>query len=66
MRVSSRLDLDKAGHFVRSDLGPNCLQRLSVEDLSRQRVNIKHSINNFLTVKMAYIIHIYIINELPH
>ena len=25
--------------FVRPDLGPNCLQRLSADDTSRQRVN---------------------------
>ena len=25
-------------NFVRGDLGPNCLQRLSVDDTSRQRV----------------------------
>ena len=27
--MSSRLDPDQAGHFVRPDLGPNCVQRLS-------------------------------------
>ena len=27
--VTSSLDLDQAWHFVRPDLGPNCLQRLS-------------------------------------
>ena len=26
--------------FVVSDLGPNCLQRLSAEDISRQRVDV--------------------------
>ena len=26
-------------NFVRPDLGPNCLHRLSVDDTSRQRVN---------------------------
>ena len=26
-------------HFVESDLNPNCLQRLSADDTSRQRVN---------------------------
>ena len=30
------LDPDQAGHFVRPDLGPNCLQRLSADDTSRQ------------------------------
>ena len=28
-RVSNSLDQDQARHFVRPDLGPNCLQRLS-------------------------------------
>ena len=36
IRVSNRLDLD---HFVRPDLGPNCLHKLSADDTSRQRVN---------------------------
>ena len=30
-RVSNSLDPDQAQHFVRPDLGPNCLQRLSAE-----------------------------------
>ena len=29
--MSSSLDPDKAWHFVRPDLGPNCLQRLSAQ-----------------------------------
>ena len=36
--VSNSLDLDQAWHFVRPGLGPNCLQRLSADDTSRQRV----------------------------
>ena len=36
--VSNRLDPDQARHFVRTDLGPNCLQRLSADDTRRQRV----------------------------
>ena len=27
IRVSNSLDLDQAQHFVKPDLGPNCLQR---------------------------------------
>ena len=38
-RVSNSLDPDRARHFVRSDLGPNCLQMLSADDTRRQRVN---------------------------
>ena len=33
--VSNCLDPDQAGHFVRPDLGPNCLQSLSADDKSR-------------------------------
>ena len=39
--MSTSLDLDQARHFVGPDLGPNCLQRLSADDTSRQRVNDK-------------------------
>ena len=39
IRVPNILDPDQARHFVRLDLGPNCLQRLSADDTSRQRVN---------------------------
>ena len=39
IRVSNSLDPDQARHFVGPDLGPNCLQRLSADDTSRQRVN---------------------------
>ena len=34
IRVSISLDPDQTRPFVRSDLGPNCLQRLSVDDKS--------------------------------
>ena len=40
--VSNSLDQDQTGHFVGPDLGPNCLQRLSADDNSRQRVNFFH------------------------
>ena len=30
--MSNSLDLDQAGHFVRPDQDPNCLQRLSAAD----------------------------------
>ena len=39
IRVSNSLDPDQARHFVGPDLGPNCLQRLTADDTSRQRVN---------------------------
>ena len=38
IRVSNSLDPDQARHFVWPDLVPNCLQRLSTEDTSRQGV----------------------------
>ena len=38
IRASNRLDPDQARHFVGPDLGPICLQRLSADDTSRQRV----------------------------
>ena len=39
IRVSNSLDLDQTRHLVGPDLCPNCLQRLSVDGTSRQRVN---------------------------
>ena len=39
IRMSNKLDPDQARHFVGSDLDPNCLQRLSADNTSRQRVN---------------------------
>ena len=37
--MPNSLDPDQARHFVWPDLGPNCLQRLSADERSRQRVN---------------------------
>ena len=41
IRVSNSLDplADQARHFVGPDLDPNCLEKLSAGDISRQRVN---------------------------
>ena len=36
-RVLNSLDPDKDRHFVGPDLGPNCWQRLSVDDKSRSK-----------------------------
>ena len=36
IRVSNRLDPDQARHFVGPDLGPNCLQRLSADNKSKE------------------------------
>ena len=38
IRVSNNLDPDQARHIVGPDLGPNCLQKLSTDNTSRQRV----------------------------
>ena len=38
IRVSNSLDKDQARHFVGPDLGSNCLQLLSADDKSRERV----------------------------
>ena len=37
--LSNSLDPDQAQHHVGPDQGPNCLQRLSADDTSRQRFN---------------------------
>ena len=39
IRVSNSLDPGQAQNFVRPDLGPNCLQKLSADDTRRQRIN---------------------------
>ena len=39
IKVSNSLDPDQARSFVRLDLGRNCLQRLSADDASKQRLN---------------------------
>ena len=36
--MSNSLDPDQARRIVGSDLGPNCLPRLSADDTGRQRV----------------------------
>ena len=33
--MSNSLDPDQAQHLVGPDLGPNCLQRLSIDDTNR-------------------------------
>ena len=44
--MSNGLDPDHATHFAGPDLGPNCLKRLSADDTSRQRVNLKQFAQN--------------------
>ena len=38
--MSISLDPDQARHFVGPDLGPNCLQILSADDTSKQRIKV--------------------------
>ena len=37
IRVSNNVDPDQVRHFVRPDLGPNCLQMLSADYTSRKK-----------------------------
>ena len=53
--MQNSLDPDQARHYVEPDLGPNCLQRLSVDDTSRHtvgmvfvKVNYFHEMNSYL------------------
>ena len=39
IRVSNSVDPDMARRFVGPDFGPNCLQKLSVDDTRRKIVN---------------------------
>ena len=38
--MSNSLDPDQARHLVGPDLGPNCYQRISADDISRPIINI--------------------------
>ena len=49
------LDPDQAQHFVKPYLGPNCLQRLSADDTSRQRLNFCEK-TNILLIYSQYIL----------
>ena len=45
--MSNSLDPDQARHYVGPDLGPNCLQKLSADDTTRQRVKFFSITNNY-------------------
>ena len=49
IRASNSLDPDQARHFVWSDLGPNCVQRLLADNTSRQRVNYIYVVFQYIT-----------------
>ena len=40
IRVSNSSDPDQAQHFVGPDLGLNCVQKLSADDFSKQRLKL--------------------------
>ena len=42
IRVSNSMDQDQARQYVGPDLGPYCLQNLSADDTSMQRVQQDH------------------------
>ena len=44
--MSNSLDPDQAQHFVGPDLGPNCLQRLSV-DIASKKLTTKQLVDTF-------------------
>ena len=44
--MSNSLDPDQAQHFVRSDLGPNCLQSSSADHISKQVKSCHGSTSN--------------------
>ena len=51
IQVSNSLDPDQARHFVRPDLGPNCLQRLSADNkspLAGKELNTKQRVTKTL------------------
>ena len=56
IRVSNSLDPDQARRFVGPDLDPNCLQRLSADDTSRQRVNTFSVLEMVLAASVAHFI----------
>ena len=39
--MSNSLDQDQAQHFVGPDLGPNCLQRLSADNIGDKELTCK-------------------------
>ena len=59
IKVTDSLDQDHARCFVGPDLGPNCLQRLSADDICRQGVNgsmsaVKEPKRNYISQFMYY------------
>ena len=55
--MSNSLDPNQAQHFVGPDLGPNFLQRLSADDISRQSDNLFPAIHDKYNLHLN--LHIY-------
>ena len=55
LKVSNGLDPDQDRRFVGSDLGPNCLQRLSAAYGSRQSVKMVARANFFFLVRIFFV-----------
>ena len=54
-RVPNSLYPDQAPRFAGSGLGPNCLQRLSVDDSRRQIVKMKYKTSDILyTCRLSF------------
>ena len=56
--MSNSLDPDQVLHYIGPDLGPYCLQRLSVDCPSRYSVNIHYSLGVALFYIITYRLHL--------
>ena len=64
--MSNKLDPDQAQHFVRPDLGPICLQRLSTDDTRRNELKINMKVLSCLLKLNIYIYIVVAIDENQH
>ena len=48
--MSNSLDLDQAQHTVEPDLVPNCLQKLSADNTSRQRIKLPLHVTSLVKI----------------
>ena len=55
IRVSNCLDQDQARLFIGPGLCPNCLQKLSADNISRQRVIKSTILDKFNYMKKAHL-----------
>ena len=51
--MANSLDPDQARHFIRPDLGPNCLQRLSADDTRSQKVKTEISLSDSIFLQLS-------------